>query len=223
MTRGREFKRKVRARMRLTGERYTTALSVVRDASEAVRPEPQAPERQAMTAVADLFSRFTDRARVAVVKSENLARRDGSPTVEARHMLLGAIAAAGVGLEVLRSHGDVQSLIDAALIDDADFAELPHVPYSPESKKVIEHCLVVSLAAGDNEIHTTHVLAALLDNQDDDVRRMLAACSVDLDLLRVELPAPDATDRARVRDELSSQGTVRLVQRPVAVERPEAR
>lgn len=224
MTSGGSFKRKVRARMRLTGERYTTALVALREASGALRPAPQQHERQAMQPsprIADLFRRFSDRSRVAIGKSENLARREGSPTVDARHLLLGAIAADGLGRRKLAEHGDVQPLIDAASIDDAAVEQLPHVPYSPASKKVLEQCLVVAVAAGDNEILTTHVIAALLDNGDDEVRRMLTTCGVDLEQLRAELPAPDGAERTRVREQLAANAEPRtMVEKPVPIEDP---
>jgi len=171
--------------------------------------------------IADLFRRFSDRARIAITKSENLARRDGSPTVDARHLLLGAIAAHGLGLRQLLSSGDVQPLIDAAVVDDAALAELPRVPYTHASKKVLEQCLVVAVTAGHNEIRTTHLIAALLDNGDPEVRRMLAECSVDLEQLRAELPAPDAEERTRVREQMNQNaGPLTLVEEPMPIEDP---
>ena len=164
--------------------------------------------------VADLFRRFTDRSRTAVVKSESFARREGSATVDPRHLLLGVIAAEGTGHAALSAAGDVQSLVQLATVDDEAFAHLPHVPYRAESKKVLELALVVAIAAEHNEIRTEHLLAAVIDAQDEEVRRMLTAHRLDVTPLREALPASDPEARATARQTLSAPVPLREVPMP---------
>ena len=186
--------------MRRTGERYTTAHAELLGASTAVRPLPQDTERPSMSQpsprVADLFRRFDNAARDIIIKSENFARRDGSATVDPRHILLGVAGVEGLGSQALRVHGHVQPLIDASVIDDAAFAEQPHVPYSTASKKLLEQVLIEAIAETSNVISTQHVLAALMDAGGDEVRSTLEQLDVDMEALRLALPAPDPADRA---------------------------
>ena len=153
--------------------------------------------------VADIFRRFTDRSRTAVVKSESFARREGSATVDPRHLLLGVIAADGTARAALGAQQELASLDQLATIDDVAFAHLPHVPYLSDSKKVLEHALIVAIAADDIEIRTEHLLAALIDIEDQDVRRMLAAHRLEVSVLRLLLPAPDAEARAVARQTMT--------------------
>lgn len=164
--------------------------------------------------VADIFRRFTDRSRTAVVKSESFARREGSATVDPRHLLLGVIAAEGTGLEALRGQIDITPLGSLAAVDDEVYAHLAHVPYQTESKKVLEQALLVAISAEHDEIRTEHLLAALLDREDEEVRRMLTAHRVDADALRRALPAPDPNARAAARAELAEKVPLREVPIP---------
>ena len=165
--------------------------------------------------IADMFRRFTNRARTVVVKSESLARREGLAWIDPRHVLLGVVAAGGTGSEALRAHADILALEALASVDDALYNELPHVPYRPETKKVLEHALVAAVTAGDNEIRTEHVLAGLIDSEDQEVQRMLAAHKIDAGELRRFLPAPDQSSRAAARAGLSEKVARREVAMPL--------
>lgn len=92
MTRGREFKRMVRARMRLAGERYTVAQAEVERAPGATRRQPPESERHDMTeatpsAPTSPFAFFSDRSRRAVVHARNSAHREASETIRPVHLL----------------------------------------------------------------------------------------------------------------------------------------
>lgn len=210
--------------MRLTGERYTAALLAIRGGSGAARLKPQEPEGSAMNEaptnephpmVADMFRRFTNRSRTVVVKSENLARREGLAWVDPRHVLLGVVAAGGTGWEALGARADISALEALASVEDVLYSDLPHVPYRPVTKKVLEQSLVVAVTAVDNEIRTEHLLAALIDREDQEVLRMLNAHRIDPAELRQVLPAPDAEARAATRAELSAKVALREVPTPL--------
>ncbi|MFF5255631.1 Clp protease N-terminal domain-containing protein [Streptomyces leeuwenhoekii] len=115
------------------------------------------------------FSRFTPRARNAVVAAHNAAKAAGSTEGVPEHLVLGllaeseglaakAIAAQGVPLETVREAAT------AALPPAA--AEVPElIPYGPAAKKVLELTFREALRLGHNYVGTEHLLLALLEHE----------------------------------------------------------
>jgi Clp amino terminal domain, pathogenicity island component len=113
------------------------------------------------------FSRFTERARNAVMTATNEARAAGNAEIGPEHLALGllsepealaakAIVAQGVELETVR-----QTAV-AMLPPAAD--EVPElVPYGPQARKVLELTFREALRLGHNYIGTEHILLALLE------------------------------------------------------------
>jgi hypothetical protein len=116
------------------------------------------------------FSRFTVRARRAVVTAQEEARSGGSSEITTGHLVLGlladpdglaakAIVAQGVPLDAVRqavtatlppSAGDVPALI----------------PFDASAKKALELTFREALRLGHNYIGTEHLLLALLEVED---------------------------------------------------------
>ncbi len=129
------------------------------------------------------FTRFTPRARNAVVAAQEQARAAGHDQVLPGHLALGlltepdglaaqAIIAQGVSLENAR-----QAL--AAALPPAG-GEVPAlIPFSPEAKKALELTFRQALRLGNNYIGTEHILQALLELQDG--AGVLAGLGVDQD------------------------------------------
>ncbi|CAL9541581.1 Clp protease N-terminal domain-containing protein [Streptomyces sp. enrichment culture] len=115
------------------------------------------------------FSRYTPRARNAVMAAHNAAKTAGNAEGLPEHLVLGliteteslsakAIAAQGVTLDAIRAAAT------AALPPAA--AEAPElVPYAPAAKKVLELTFREALRLGHNYIGTEHLLLALLEHE----------------------------------------------------------
>ncbi|WP_327402268.1 ATP-dependent Clp protease ATP-binding subunit [Streptomyces sp. NBC_01288] len=115
------------------------------------------------------FSRYTPRARNAVMASHNEAVAARNPEGRPEHLILGllaepdalagkAIVAQGVLLDAVRQAAT------AALPPAAD--EVPDlVPYGPDAKKVLELTFREALRLGHNYIGTEHILLALLEHE----------------------------------------------------------
>ncbi|MER7719885.1 Clp protease N-terminal domain-containing protein [Streptomyces flaveolus] len=115
------------------------------------------------------FSRYTPRARNAVMAAHNEAVAAGATEGLPEHLLLGvltereglaakAITQQGVPLDAVREAA-VAVLPPAA-------AEVPElVPYGPAAKKVLELTFREALRLGHNYIGTEHILLALLEHE----------------------------------------------------------
>jgi hypothetical protein len=113
------------------------------------------------------FSRYTTRARHAVVAAQESARETGNAEITPEHLLLGmltdpnsigcqAIVAQDVSLDVVRR------VASATLPEPA--ADLPAlIPFSAQSRKALELTYRHALRLGHNYIGTEHMLLALLE------------------------------------------------------------
>ena len=118
------------------------------------------------------FSRFTERARNAVVASQNEARNAGNDQIGPEHLILGlltepgglaaaAIIAQGVTLDAVRQAAT------PTLPPAAD--EVPSlIPFNQRAKKTLELTFRQALRLGHNYVGTEHILLALLDLEDGD-------------------------------------------------------
>jgi Clp amino terminal domain, pathogenicity island component len=118
------------------------------------------------------FSRFTDRAKRAVIASRQEAIRRRNEQVLPEHVVLGmlhepegmaakAIAALGVSTEAARE-------ATAAALPPALPRELEkgHVPFDSRSKDVLKFALREALSLGHNYIGTEHILLGVLEEED---------------------------------------------------------
>ncbi len=119
------------------------------------------------------FSRFTVRARNAVIAAHNEAHVANSDHVSPAHLVLGllsdpnslaarAITAQGVTLEAVRQAAAAK--LPAAAESVPEKPEL--IPYNVEAKKVLELTFREALRLGHNYIGTEHLLLALLEFED---------------------------------------------------------
>ena len=116
------------------------------------------------------FTRFTPRARNAVMAAQNEARATGHDEIGPEHLVLGlltepdglaakAIAAQGVSLD------SVREAVTAALPPPA--AEVPAlIPFGQQARKALELTFREALRMGHNYIGTEHILLALLELED---------------------------------------------------------
>jgi hypothetical protein len=116
------------------------------------------------------FSRFTDRARAAVVRAQEAARDAGNGSIGVAHLVLGlvadadstasgAIAAQGISLD------DVRRIATATL--PAASGPAPElVPFDAHARRALELTFREALRLGADHVGTGHVLLAVLEVED---------------------------------------------------------
>lgn len=130
------------------------------------------------------LERFTDRAKVVVLKAQTEARSRGHAEVTSLHLLLGLLSEweglAGMALEAVGVTRDaVARRIAEALPDKAE--PVAHVPFSAGLKKVYELTVREALRLGHNYVGTEHLLLGLLEANDEAGARILTDQGVSKD------------------------------------------
>jgi hypothetical protein len=128
------------------------------------------------------LDRFTDRARIVVLKAQNVARDRGDREVTGLHVILGLLAEwnglAGRAIEAGGVTGDaVASAVQAELPPGGE-PVASHVPFSAGLKKVHELIVRESLRLGHNYVGTEHILLGLLEAEDEPGARLLSGLGV---------------------------------------------
>ena len=167
-----------------------------------------------------MFERFTDRARRVVVLAQEEARRLDHNWIGTEHILLGliregegiaarALEAAGIGLEAVRQK--VEEIIGRGQEPPSE-----HIPFTPRTKKVLEHSLRESMQLGHNYIGTEHILLGLIREGDGVAAQILVVLGADPDRLRgqvtlllhgyqAEEPGPGITVRPETAGQLAGE------------------
>ena len=136
-----------------------------------------------------MFERFTDKARQAVVLAQEEARRLGHPEVRTEHLLLGLLAVDGesAATRALTDLGipldDLRREVEEG-IGRGEGAPSGHLPFAPRNKKVLELSLREALQLGHNYIGTEHLLLGLVREADSGAAQVLAGRGADLDSAR---------------------------------------
>lgn len=154
------------------------------------------------------FSRFTPRARGAVVAAQNAAHEAGNSEITPDHLLIGVLAdEAALATVLLRlQQVDTEALRAAATASIATLRVEPEppelIPFSGPARKALELTVREALRLGHNYVGTEHQLLALLELEDGE--GPLHRCGVDKDRVEADLiealeslgagksPAPDA-------------------------------
>lgn len=134
-----------------------------------------------------VFERFTDRARRVFVLAQEEARTMQCPYIGPEHLLLGMLAEnQGLAAEALSTAGvdyeQARQRVEA-LYRRRSTQSSGSAPFSDGAKRILERALRVSLARGDGEIDTEHLLLGLLDQKDDQT----TAIFVSLDVTKEEI------------------------------------
>ncbi|MGW3308801.1 Clp protease N-terminal domain-containing protein [Streptomyces sp. NPDC001073] len=144
------------------------SMGVTRQAAQK-RFVAKEPKESADLDPAQGFSRYTPRARNAVMAAHNESVAARNPEGRPEHLILGllaepdALAAKAIlAQDVLLD--SVRQAATAALPSAAE--EVPElVPYGPDAKKVLELTFREALRLGHNYIGTEHILLALLEHE----------------------------------------------------------
>jgi Clp amino terminal domain, pathogenicity island component len=116
------------------------------------------------------FTRFTPRARRAVVVAQTAAHDAGNREITPEHLILGLLDDSdALAVAVLAAQGITPDQLRAAVIlPPASGEPLALVPFSGPAKKVLELTFREALRLGHNYIGTEHILLALLESEGDD-------------------------------------------------------
>jgi ATP-dependent Clp protease ATP-binding subunit ClpC len=139
-----------------------------------------------------MFERFTDRARLVVVRAQEEARRLDHDYVGTEHLLLGlihesvggmaarALESLGIGLETVRQRVE-------EVTDRGEQAPSGRILFTPQAKKVLELALLESIQLGHHYIGTEHILLGLIREGDGVAAQVLSGLGADLDGAREQV------------------------------------
>ncbi|MBX6358004.1 MAG: ATP-dependent Clp protease ATP-binding subunit [Micromonosporaceae bacterium] len=139
----------------------------------------QAAQQRWMTPT---FSRFTERARHAVVTAQETARDMRHSAVGPEHIILGLLAieggaAADVMVQLAGPADAIRKRVLRA-VPPGTGTPPAHVPFGPESKEAMKQALDQALELGHNYIGTEHLLLGLLKVPDGRGAALLAELGV---------------------------------------------
>ena len=128
------------------------------------------------------MDRFTNRAKVVVLKAQNAARDRGHREVTSPHLVLGLLAEweglAGRAMDAAGvTKGALAHAAEAALPPTAE-PSAHHVPFSAGLKKVLELAGREALRLGENYVGTEHLLLGVLEAKDEPIFRVLTGLGV---------------------------------------------
>ncbi|WP_020521073.1 Clp protease N-terminal domain-containing protein [Catelliglobosispora koreensis] len=117
------------------------------------------------------LERFTDRAKVVVLKAQNEARNLGHEEVTSLHLLTGLMAEwEGLAGQAIEATGVTKKTVSDAVsasLPQSGEPKLYHLPYSNGLKKVYELTVREALRLGHNYVGTEHILLALLEASEE--------------------------------------------------------
>jgi Clp amino terminal domain, pathogenicity island component len=116
------------------------------------------------------FTRFTPRARIAVVGAQNAARDARNREITPDHLVLGLLDDPGsLAGAMLADQGVTPENVRAAVrLPPAEGEPLELIPFNGPTKKALELTFREALRLGHNYVGTEHILLALLECEDAD-------------------------------------------------------
>jgi ATP-dependent Clp protease ATP-binding subunit ClpC len=138
-----------------------------------------------------MFEKFTDRARLVIVRAQEESRALHHDHVGTEHILLALmLASRGMAAHVLTgmgiTEGRVRDQLNLSVGDDQD-PRPGHIPFTPRAKKTLELSLREALQLGDSYIGTEHLLLGLIRQDEGPAAQALRELGVDLDTTRAEI------------------------------------
>jgi Clp amino terminal domain, pathogenicity island component len=113
------------------------------------------------------FTRFTPRARAAVVAAQDAARDAHNQEIAPEHLILGLLVDTdSLAIRLLRNQSVNPDRLRAAVdLPPGSGAALALVPFDGPAKKVLELTFREALRLGHNYVGTEHLLLALLESE----------------------------------------------------------
>lgn len=162
MTRERDFKRLVRARMRRTGESYVTARARLR--RRGLPPSAAVEGGRAMYP----FERFTEHAKKVLTLAQDEAANLGHGHIGTEHLLLGLVQEGeGLGARALAAAGvtmvAIRPLVEE-VVPPAPGEERPPRQIIPttRTKKIIDLAIQAADQQGQKSVGTDHLLLGVV-------------------------------------------------------------
>ncbi|CAN3128564.1 Clp protease N-terminal domain-containing protein [Mycobacterium sp. smrl_JER01] len=133
------------------------------------------------------FSRFTDRARTAIVEAQNKAHDAGNAEILPVHLLLGLFAdPTGLAARLVAGQGiDIAGIAGRITLPPRVDSVPALVPFDTRARKALELTFRQALRLGHNYVGTEHLLLALYEEEDDD--GVLHGLGIDWDRFEREL------------------------------------
>jgi ATP-dependent Clp protease ATP-binding subunit ClpA len=127
------------------------------------------------------FSRFTPRARAAIVEAQNVTREAGNVEISPDHLILGLLSdAESLAMRLLAEQSVTpQTLRDTIHLPAPDGEQPALIPFNGAARKALELTFREALRLGHNYIGTEHLLLALFETEDD--TGVLHRCGIDKD------------------------------------------
>lgn len=135
-----------------------------------------------------LFNRFTDLARHAVVLSQEAARTHRHDHIGTEHVLIGLLdeprgLAARLLAEQAGSETAVRTAVERVLAKKGGKAVRGHIPFTPDSKQALEATVAISAELGNDFIGTEHLLLGIL-SVNGKARAALALVDITLETMK---------------------------------------
>jgi ClpA/ClpB-like protein len=136
-----------------------------------------------------LFNRFTDLARHAVVLAQEAARSHRHDHIDTEHVLIGLLdeprgLAARLLAEQAGSDTAVRDAVDRVLAKKGGKAPRGHIPFTADSKHALEAAVAISAELGNDFIGTEHLLLGILSVHGGKARAALALVNITLDTMK---------------------------------------
>ena len=134
-----------------------------------------------------MFERFTEDARLVVVRSQEEARALKHNYIGTEHLLLGVLYTDSFAGAILRQSGLVLDEVRERVVNitgTGNSQASGHIPFTPRAKKVLEFALREALALGENDIDVEHVLLGILREAEGVGFSILSTFNVSLELVR---------------------------------------
>jgi ATP-dependent Clp protease ATP-binding subunit ClpC len=140
---------------------------------------------------ANMFERFTERARQVVVLAQEEARALKHNYIGTEHLLLGLLreeegVAARVFEKLEISVEEVRAAV-VRIVGSGEEVPQGQIPFTPRAKKVLELALREALSLGHNYIGTEHILLGLIREEEGVATRILLDLDADPEKIRNEV------------------------------------
>ena len=128
------------------------------------------------------LDRFTNRAKVVVLKAQNVARERGEQEVTSLHLVLGLLAEwEGLAGRAIEAAGVSKAAVETSVVEALPEPGRParqHSPFAPGLNKVLELSVREGLRLGHSYVGTEHLLLGLLESRDEPGAQVLEALGV---------------------------------------------
>jgi ATP-dependent Clp protease ATP-binding subunit ClpC len=137
-----------------------------------------------------MFEKFTDKARLVIVRAQEESRALRYTYVGTEHILLALMHGRGTAVHVLTDQGITEDRVRDQLGLTVQAGLVPptgHIPFTPQAKKTLELSLREALQLGDSHIGTEHLLLGLIRQDEGPAARALRELGANLDTARAEI------------------------------------